>query len=159
VLWPGPAGDEGNCRRLDGEIQLSKHLKPSSAMMHFSITVRIFFSFFDHHGTHRFVSNSFVLASTTLWYFHSKRLPSTLPTKVPCWRKTLRLGLCLLKGQGRKYILMKGEFRPTGKTWFCILLASTHGSERPAAEGRLRARIRTIHAGNYMSLPINWSTL
>jgi hypothetical protein len=43
VFWPGPTGDEGNCRRLDGEIQLSKHLKPSSAMMHFSITVSIFF--------------------------------------------------------------------------------------------------------------------
>lgn len=39
VFWPGPTGDEGTGRRLDGEIQLSKHLKPSSALMHFSITV------------------------------------------------------------------------------------------------------------------------
>jgi hypothetical protein len=39
VFWPGPACDEYNGRRLDGEIQLPKHLKPSSALMHFSITV------------------------------------------------------------------------------------------------------------------------
>jgi hypothetical protein len=38
VFWPGPACN-GKGRRLDGEIQLSKHLKPSSKLMHFSITV------------------------------------------------------------------------------------------------------------------------
>jgi hypothetical protein len=42
VFWPGPACDGSASRRLDGEIQLSKNLKPSSALMHFSITVRDF---------------------------------------------------------------------------------------------------------------------
>lgn len=41
VFWPGPAYDEGKGRRLDGEIQLSKYLKPSSALMHFSITYNV----------------------------------------------------------------------------------------------------------------------
>lgn len=39
VWWPVSNGD--NHRRLDGEIQLSKHLKPSCAIMHFSITVSV----------------------------------------------------------------------------------------------------------------------
>jgi hypothetical protein len=39
VFWPGPICDQGKGRRLDGEIQLSKHLKPSSALLQFSITV------------------------------------------------------------------------------------------------------------------------
>jgi len=41
VFWPGPAYDEGKGRRLDGEIQLSKYLKPSSALMYFSITYNV----------------------------------------------------------------------------------------------------------------------
>jgi len=40
VFWPGPACN-GKGRRLDGEIQLSKHLKPSSKLMHFSITYNV----------------------------------------------------------------------------------------------------------------------
>lgn len=39
VWWPKPDGN--GQRRLDGEIQLSRHLKPSSAIMHFSITVSV----------------------------------------------------------------------------------------------------------------------
>lgn len=39
AFWPGPACDQGRRRRLDGEIQLSKRLKPSSALLQFSITV------------------------------------------------------------------------------------------------------------------------
>ena len=78
VFWPGPAYDEGKGRRLDGEIQLSKYLKPSSALMHFSITVSTTslstacnpVSYFFFHP-----------ASTMLWYSHSRRLPSTPQTK------------------------------------------------------------------------------
>jgi len=41
VFWPGPVYDGGKGRRLDGEIQLSKNLKPSSGVMHFSITYHV----------------------------------------------------------------------------------------------------------------------
>ena len=124
VFWPGAMCDEDNCRRLDGEIKLSKHLKPSSAMMHFSVTVRTNFSI-HRHGTRTSVSNSFVLTSTMLWYFHSKRLALSLQTKVRYWQKKSRLGHCSLKGQGRKYTLMKGKFVHTSSYELCIFFIFT----------------------------------
>jgi hypothetical protein len=49
VFWAGPACDEDKDRRLDGEIQLPKNLKPSSAFLHFSITVGVISFQFSQH--------------------------------------------------------------------------------------------------------------
>ncbi|KAF7976618.1 hypothetical protein HWV62_2290 [Athelia sp. TMB] len=41
TFWPGPPCENPHQRQLDGEIQLSPHLKPSCAIMHFSITYNV----------------------------------------------------------------------------------------------------------------------
>lgn len=46
TFWPGPPCENPHQRQLDGEIQLSPHLKPSCAIMHFSITASPSFHMF-----------------------------------------------------------------------------------------------------------------
>ncbi|KZP31767.1 hypothetical protein FIBSPDRAFT_813420 [Athelia psychrophila] len=50
TFWPGPPCENPHQRQLDGEIQLSPHLKPSCAIMHFSITYNVVMFPFDAVG-------------------------------------------------------------------------------------------------------------
>lgn len=69
-------------RRLYGEIQLSKHLQPSSAIFHYSLSVSWFLCLLN-------LCSSYPISIMWL-FFHLKQSLSTQPTRVPCQHERSR---------------------------------------------------------------------
>ena len=69
-------------RRLYGEIQLSKHLQPSSSIFHYSLSVSQFLRLLGLCSPY--------LQSIMWWFFPLKRYPLTPPTRVSYQREKSR---------------------------------------------------------------------